>query len=210
MTEAEKQILSEYIPSGALEEVVHLIVRHKIHLKITQRRTTKLGDYRPPSPEAPYHRISINHDLNPYSFLITFIHETAHLLVYKRFRKKKVQPHGKEWKTFYRQLMQRFLDKEIFPPVIKAEIEKSITNSKASTHSEINLTRALQAYDRPPAKEGVVTLETLPEGTVFITENGRIYKKGKKRRVRYMCMNLQNKRWYLFHPLTPVLPDTQN
>ncbi len=202
MTDQEKQILAEYLPGSALKPVANLIVRYKIHMTITRSRSTKLGDYRPPISQ-PYHKISVNHDLNPYAFLVTFIHEVAHLLVYKRYKTKVSAPHGIEWKREYKTLMQQFIDKDIFPDDIKQELLKSIVNSKASSSSEVELTRVLRKYDENKI-EGVIHLEEIPEGANFIIRTGRVFKKGQKRRVRYLCQNLDNKRWYLFHPLTEV------
>jgi len=202
MTEQEKQILAEYLPEKAVKPVSHLITRYKIYLKITQSRRTKLGDYRPPINQ-PYHKISVNHDLNQYAFLVTFIHEVAHLIVFKKYKTHVSSPHGIEWKREYRNLMQQFIDEDIFPKDIAVEISKSIVNSKASSTAELELTRVLRKYDENKI-EGVVHLEELPEGSMFVIKTGRRFKKGAKRRIRFMCQNIDNKRWYLFHPLTEV------
>ena len=202
MTEQEKKILAEYLPQVAVDPVVHLIVRYKIYFRISRSRLTKLGDYRPPINQ-PYHKISVNHDLNKYAFLVTFIHEVAHLLVYKRYKNKVSSPHGIEWKTAYRDLMQKFIDLEAFPKEVEKEIAKSIVNSKASSTAELELTRVLRKYDENKI-EGVTHLEDIPEGSTFVIKTGRRFKKGARRRVRYMCQNIDNQRWYLFHPLTEV------
>ncbi len=205
MTEKEKNILKKYVPAGAVDKVAELIQNHKIHFRISHSRSTKFGDYKPPVKK-PYHRISVNHDLNQYAFLITFIHEVAHLLVYEKFRYKISSPHGIEWKTEYRNLMQEFLDAGLFPEDLKKELEKSIVNSKASSSSDLRLYRVLKKYDDKPQDNGEVDLEEIPAGQIFRTKNGDIFKKGEKRRVRYRCYHLGKKQWYLFHPLTPVWP----
>jgi len=202
MTGKEKQILAEYFPEVAVKPVANLIVRYNIHFKISRSRRSKLGDYRPPINQ-PYHKISVNHDLNQYAFLITFIHEVAHLLVYKKYKTKVTSPHGVEWKMAYRNLMQQFLNMDIFPEDVGEEIAKSIVNSKASSSAEIELTRILRKYDKNRV-EGVTHLEELSEGSTFVIKTGRRFKKGARRRVRYLCQNIDNKRWYLFHPLTEV------
>ncbi len=202
MTAEERKILAEYLPEKAIKPVANLIVRYKIYLKISQSRRTKLGDYRPPINQ-PYHKISVNHDLNQYAFLVTFIHEVAHLIVYKKYRTHVSSPHGKEWKKEYRILMQKFIDKNIFPKDVEEEISKSIVNSKASSSAELELTRVLRKYDENKI-EGVVHLEELPEGSLFVIKTGLRFKKGAKRRIRFMCQNIDNQRWYLFHPLTEV------
>jgi hypothetical protein len=205
VTDKEKKILMEYLPEKAVDQVVELIVSHNIHFRIANSRSTKFGDYRPPVKKS-YHQISVNHDLNPYAFLITFIHEVAHLRVFEKYKFNVSSPHGKEWKTEYRSLMNQFLNTGIFPEDLKQEIARSIVNSKASSTSDITLYRTLKKYDDQPRMAGVVDLETLKEGQLFLTKNGQRFKKAEKRRIRYRCLNMQNNQWYLFHPLTPVLP----
>jgi len=204
----EKEILIQYIPETAIEPVYNSIVAHKIHFKITRSRKTKLGDYRPPI-RYPHHRITINHDLNQYSFLITYIHELAHLLVYEQY-KNRVAPHGKEWKQIYKDLMNEFLILDIFPKDIETVLERSIQNSpegipkvKASSTSDLKLSRILLQYDKSNEHTHV---EELPDEAIFETQNGKQFKKGERVRTRYKCRNLHNKRTYLFHPLTPVIP----
>ena len=196
---SEKEILKEYLPESSVNQVMKWIVQKKVHLKITRGRSSKLGDYRPPVNYSN-HRISINHNLNAFSFLITFVHELAHLNVWEKHQNT-VAPHGIEWKTEYRKLMKVVMKNSIFPDDIQEVLTKSIINSKASSTADLQLSRVLKKYD----KNSVEThLEDLPENTTFRTENGRLFKKGAKRRTRYLCQNIMNNRQYLFHPLTPV------
>jgi len=196
----DDEILKEYFPERSLGQVMKWIVQKKIHLKITRGRKSKLGDYRPPINYSN-HRISINHDLNQYSFLITFVHEIAHLNVWETHRNR-VAPHGIEWKTEYRKLINVILKNDVFPNDIKEVLKLSIINSKASSTSELQLTRILQRYDH---NSFGVSLENIPENSIFQTENGSRYTKGKKRRTRYLCNNIQNNKQYLFHPLVSVV-----
>ncbi len=201
----EKEILAQYIPEAAVDGVLNRIIEKRIHLKISRSRKTKLGDYRPPVRHSN-HRITINHDLNPYAFLITFIHELAHLLVFEQY-KNKVAPHGKEWKNEYKRLMIEFFKLNIFSPELQKALDDSIQNAKASTFSELELSRLLKNYDKP---NGQIHLETLQAETVFIIHNGKKFVKGEKLRKRYQCRSLQNNRFYLFHPLTPVKIEGEN
>src|SRR5690606_9575799 len=105
--------LSVYIPEKAAPVIARWIDVYKIRLKISRRRSTKLGDYRPPQ-NGHMHRISVNGDLNPYAFLVTLVHEFAHLVTWNRHGPR-VRAHGKEWKGVFRQMMQPFLDAGIFP-----------------------------------------------------------------------------------------------
>lgn len=196
----EKEILSEYLPDGCIDEAFKWVVDKNVHLKISKERKTKLGDYRPPVYHSN-HRISVNHNLNKYAFLITFVHEFAHLVVWEKYQNK-VDPHGKEWKKEYKKLMMIFLEKEVFPEDIKTTLLKSIENSKASSTSDLKLSRVLKKYDKQTDQS---ILEELSENAIFIIDGGRRFKKGPKQRTRYKCMNIDNKRFYLVHALTPVV-----
>ena len=196
----EKELLSKYLPAGSVDLVMDWIMENNVHLKITKKRNTKFGDYRPPNSKNPNHRVSINHNLNPYAFLITFVHEIAHLLVWKK-HKNKVAPHGSEWKLVYRDLMSPILTQNIFPDDINNILIKSIVNSKASSSSDLKLSRILKKYDQGPTE---THLEDLNENSYFQTLAGVIFIKGEKRRTRFLCTNTHNNKQYLFHPLTPV------
>jgi len=196
-----RDILAHYLPEAAVDNLLKHIIEKKVHLKITRNRKTKLGDYRPPVRHTN-HRISVNYDLNPYAFLITLVHELAHLVVYEQFENQ-VSPHGKEWKKAYREMMQDFLKTEVFPPELLKAVEASLYNAKASTFTDLELSRLLKTYDKP---NGQIVLESLPAETVFVTQGGKKFIKGEKLRKRYKCISLQNRRLYLFQPLTPVIP----
>jgi len=198
-----RETLAAYLPEKAVDVVLEWIKSKQVHLKITKNRKTKLGDYRPPV-RYKNHRISVNHDLNPYAFLITFVHEYAHLLVFEQFGNR-VKPHGKEWKATYRMLIHKFLELDVFPDDLKQVLEQSVYKSKASSVSDLQLSRALHKYDKA---HDLMRIEDLPENAVFRTETGRLFRKGPRQRIRYKCQNLDNGRFYLFHPLTPVIPDT--
>ncbi len=195
----EKELLQKYLPEDSVNLVMNWIIKYGIHLKITKRRKTKLGDYRPPVANQN-HRISINFNLNKYSFLITFVHELAHLIVWNKY-KNTVPPHGKEWKSEYKKLMMITMEENIFPDDITEVLKSSIVNSKASSSSDLSLLRVLKKYD---SNQTGITLEELAENSIFETESGKIFKKGLKRRTRYLCQNLHNRKLYLFHPLTRV------
>ncbi len=201
MPETEKQILAAYLPEKAVDIVFDWIKNKKVHFKITKNRKTKLGDYRPPVHH-PNHRISVNHNRNPYAFLITFTHEYAHLLVFEQY-KNRVLPHGREWKRIYKNLMQEIIDTGVFPEDLRQVLSQSIENSKASSVSDLKLSRVLHKYDKEEIP--ILRVEDIPAGAVFETATGKRFKKGEKRRIRYKCTSIENGRLYLFHPLTPVV-----
>ncbi|MBE0649254.1 MAG: SprT-like domain-containing protein [Bacteroidales bacterium] len=194
----EKELLAKYLPPQVVDTVLEEIIRHRVHLKITRSRKTKLGDFRP-----HFHgvnpRISVNNDLNQYAFFVTFIHELSHLLAYEKYGHMR-QPHGEEWKQIYGEQLGRFLGKDIFPSELEKAIKKHLKNIKASSHSDLELTRAFQKYDT----HQTLRLEDLQQGEIFVFQQDRKFKILEKVRKRYKCQEIANNRIYLFNALTPV------
>lgn len=199
----DKKLLSKYLPEKAVEVVYNLIVQNNVLLRISRSRMTKLGDYRPARKDLP-HRISLNHDLNSYDFLITFIHELAHLYAFEKHGRNH-QPHGIEWKDFYRKLMQPLLETDIFPSDIKQAVYNYLFEQNASNGSDTQLKLLLRNYNK---EQNTTTklLETLPEMSRFKLSDGRVFQKLELRRKRYKCVCLNSKRLYLFSPIALVEP----
>ena len=137
--------LKDYLPENTLEDIIYFMETYHIHLILRKDRKSILGDYRPAHAGKP-HTISLNISLNKYHFLITFIHELAHLVNYLNHQRK-VLPHGKEWKQVFALLLKRFTDKSVFPDDIHQAITKSMKNLSASTCSDPALFRVLKKYD---------------------------------------------------------------
>lgn len=191
-----KKVLIKYIPEKAIPLVEYLIVEHKINLKIVSERQTKHGDFRR-LPNGNM-QITVNNNLNPYQFLLTLIHEIAHHVTYQKFGR--VQPHGKEWKTVFQHLMLPFLQPEIYPSKILPFLAKYLKNPKASTDTDVQLSLALRDGKSEVGKNFIFEI---PNGSVFQYKH-ILYKRGNKRRTRYECLNLNNKRVYLFNQNTEV------
>ncbi len=193
-----KAILSKYIPLSAVDPILQLIHHRQIQLTIKQGRKTKLGDYRPGNKQSP-HRISINKNINQYAFLITLVHEIAHLEVWKNFGRS-ARPHGQEWRAAFQKQMAPFLHSTVFPDELKPLIIKHLTKGYASTSSDIELTRALAHYDI----EQKTLMEDVPETTLFSVDDGRLFRKKHKIRTRYVCYCFNDRKTYLFSPTARV------
>ncbi|WP_257668544.1 SprT-like domain-containing protein [Parapedobacter tibetensis] len=194
--------LSKYIPASAAPIISQWINDSPCTFRISRSRTSKFGDYRP--PYAGYgHRISVNNNLNPYAFLITTVHEFAHLKTWN-VHKNRVKPHGQEWKASFRQLMQPFIQSAIFPEDIQMALIKYMDNPAASSCSDLQLFRVLKRYDSKV--DNTHTVEQLPENTVFSLKNGKVFQKKEKIRKRYRCIEIKTQRVYLFSPVAEVSP----
>src|SRR5438093_866711 len=101
--EAPISYLQDYLPPNTYEAVIHYLHYYKVHLTVARERKTVLGDYRHRT-NGHAHRISVNGNLNKYAFLITLLHELAHLLTFEKWGHK-VAAHGREWKYVFGQLL---------------------------------------------------------------------------------------------------------
>lgn len=193
-------VLAQYLPTTAAPTIAKWIDYFQCEFKISKSRATKLGDYRHPF-KADGHKISVNNNLNQYAFLITTVHEFAHLLTWNEY-KNKVKPHGLEWKNNFKRMMKPFFDLSIFPADVHQGILNYLTNPAASSCTDLHLARVLKKYD-----ENTLTtrLEELPLHSVFTLKDGRKFKKGEQIRKRYKCACLTNGKTYLFNPLAEVL-----
>ena len=192
--------LQDYLPAGTYEPVLGYLRQFKVHLTVAKERKSILGDYRHRTHH-DNHRISVNGNLNKYSFLITLLHELAHLLTFEQFGNK-VMAHGREWKTIYGRLLDQFLQHKVFPPDIEKELLLSLQNPAASSCAEDGLLRILRRYDASGSK--FLLVEEVMQQAIFRTDDGRVFQKGKKLRKRFQCKEIKTGRIYLFSPVYEV------
>ncbi|ASZ14430.1 SprT-like domain-containing protein [Chitinophaga pendula] len=198
--EAPMQALSRYLPEGTFGQVMDYLREYKVHLTITRERQSLLGDYRHPDSRGG-HRISVNGNLNKYSFLITLLHEIAHLITYMHYRNE-VASHGKEWKQAFAHILKQFVGKAYLPEDVEQALRQSIRNPAASSCADEDLMRVLRRYDA--GKENHFFVEQLAPNQLFKTKDGRVFRRGEKIRKRYRCEEIATKRVYLFSPVYEV------
>jgi SprT protein len=192
--------LQQYLPPDTAGAVLAYLHQYKVHLTITKHRQSILGDYRHRTHHRN-HRISVNGSLNPYSFLITLLHELAHLLTFEQHTNR-VQGHGREWKIIYGQLLKQFLLHKIFPVDIERELLQSLKNPAASSCAEDGLLRVLRNYDNKESNHRLV--EEISLNALFRLNDGRVFQKGEKLRKRFKCKEVATGKLYLFSPVYEV------
>lgn len=199
LVQSFKEQISPYLPEGAFKLVSKISDPYDFTFHLAKSRTTKLGDYRGPYNGEP-HRITVNQDLNQYAFLVTYLHELAHLIVYEDYTRKP-KPHGREWKHEFRGLAEHFYGKNILPDDLEEILVTSLKSPKANTCADPALMRALSHYDN-----GIkpLWLEELPEQSAFALKNGQVFTKGKKQRTRFRCKEKRSRRIYLIHGMAEV------
>lgn len=193
-----KAILEKYIPDASVHSVFEMIKSHNVHLKIVNERVTRHGDYRKmPNGE---HQITVNANLNKYRFLITLVHEIAHLEAFLKFGRQ-IKPHGREWKHTFQGLMLPYLRPEVFPNQLLPLLARHFKNPKASSDTDAKLSLALKQFDPENDKNYIFEI---PFGGYFRLYNGKIFKRGNQRVKRYECVEVSTGRTYLFNPNAEV------
>ncbi|MEO9894439.1 SprT-like domain-containing protein [Aurantibacter sp.] len=192
-------ILNKYLPESAVSPCLELIQYSGVHLKIVNDRVTRHGDYQKLANGK--HKITVNASLNKYRFLITLIHEIAHLIAFEKYGRA-IKPHGLEWKRTFQHLMLPFIRPEVFPPQLLPLLARHFRNPKASSSTDARLIIALKQFDTQQSENSYVF--EIPKGSVFRLYNGKIFKKGNKRVKRYECVEVATGNMYLFQPNAEV------
>lgn len=191
-------LLTNHVPEAAYAYCFQLWKKFQFEFKVRKSRVTKVGDFTCyPGKVA---RITVNHDIDPYLFLITYVHEVAHLEVHLHYDNR-IESHGKEWKKSFQQLMEPVMSEEVFPKPLLDGLKKHMKNPKASTFSDGKFTQLLRSYD--DRQKNVVLLSQIPEGTVFGFQ-GKWFKKGKLRRTRVECKEIKTRLSYLVPADVPI------
>ena len=191
-----KDILS-LVPHEVNDYVKSLIEGQDLIIKTVPIRRTKHGDYRKSNNKDI---ITINYIDNKYRFLLILIHEFAHFNVYKK--NIRTSPHGTIWKNEFKKLLQPILDKNIFPNGLQILIQSHMKNPKSSFSYDSPLEIELNKYDND--YKNYTYLEDIDIGNIFRYNNDKLYKKIEKRRKRYLCIENDSGRKYLFLPHAKV------
>ncbi len=190
----------DHFPPKVAEYCFQLWHDYSFDFIVSKSRDSKLGDYRFSPTKG--HQVTVNHNLNPYAFLVTYIHEVAHLTTYLA-HKNKVLPHGQEWKTEFYQLFEPILDDELLPADLVKVLKAYLKNPAASSTGYQPLVDILKTFDaEPPAG---IPVHDLAEGTAFQLKN-LSFIKGKLRRTRYICKEINSGRNYLVAKNAHVFP----
>jgi SprT protein len=195
--------LKKHVPEITLDYCFALWRSSPFELKITRTRNTKVGDFTS-RKDIKHPRITLNHDLNPFLFLVTYIHEVAHLYVHLKYGNR-VDPHGEEWKNAFKHLMSPVVKNSVFPDPILNLLQAHMINPKASSFADADLTRAFRLFDKNADK--FMALSDLPEGSIFQFQK-RYFQKGLLKRTRIVCKDLKSKRNYLI-PAEVLVSDVQ-
>ncbi len=183
--------IRQHIPEATIRYCYELWLTYEFKFIVKKKRATKLGDYSYSSLTGK-HTITVNGDLNKYAFLITYLHEVAHLTTGINHGYQ-VKPHGEEWKNRFKELVYPVLREDIFPPDVIVPLHDYISNPKASSCSDADLLRALGEHDEH--KHAFLSDIKIGESFRF---NKKYYVKESTVRTRAVCKDLtSNKKYYI-------------
>jgi len=151
----EIEILGKYLPENSIQYCYALWHEHSIQFKITRPRKTIYGNY---FYKDGAHHVSVNGNLQREAFLVTYIHEVAHLLVRKKFRKR-LKPHGKEWQSEFSALMQPLLKTEIFNAETLEALIRHMKSPAASSCTDPILHELLSGKEESENQKKVSSLQ---------------------------------------------------
>ncbi|MEO9871002.1 SprT-like domain-containing protein [Ekhidna sp.] len=197
-----EKVFQKFVPEASVGYCVKLYERLGFEFKVKKARQTKLGDYRF-NPKINKHTITVNNDLNVFAFLVTYLHEVAHLIAFKQFGRK-ISPHGKEWKQAFKEVSEPMLTEDVFHKSVLNALKRYFKNPKASSCSDPVLYQILKQFDEPSDK---VLLKEVPIGQEF-EFNSKSFIKIEKKRTRSICQEITTKRNYLISDLAEVIPFT--
>ena len=187
---------TDKIPEMVVDYVKSITEHKKLNIKVVRPRKTKHGDFRKKNSN---YMITINNINNKYKFLMILIHEIAHFNVLKKNIKEK--PHGHHWKNEFKKLAKPILNNKVFPVDLLKLLKTHMSNPKSSFSYDSDLVKELNKYD---SNTHYTYLDEIKDGLKFKYENNKIYQKIKKRRKRYLCIDMEDRRKYLFLPHAKV------
>lgn len=201
-------VFDQYLPATAAIYGRQLWQQHHFQFRVSKPRRTRLGDFKA-LPGGSLH-VSVNADLNPYSFLLTYIHEVAHVVVHRQTqaakRRTKPKPHGPHWRLVFQQLMQPVLTEAVYPLAILEPLRDYMSQPAATSFANPTLISALRQADPKPV--GQVLLQDVPEGQAFRFAK-KTFVRGTFRRTRIVCKEVVSGKSYtiLAHALVVIMND---
>jgi SprT protein len=192
--------ISQYIPEKSIPLLKRVMANIDTELRVSKPRKSKLGDFRPLGTSGKS-KISINDDLNEYSFLLTLLHELAHHLCWVKHHGK-VKPHGEEWKIEFESILKPFVLSNVFPVDVSGATWNYLKNPKASSCSDENLYKTLRNYDF--VKDDSIYVSDLVVGQHFEYVSKGFFEVLAKKRKRILCLSIESKKRYLFQPTVSV------
>jgi SprT protein len=203
----EKAMLSEHLPESTVDYVHYLFQTYPCNFKIVPPRKGKLGDCRYPINGGSA-QITVNGDLPKLQFLITTLHEFAHLKTFIE-KGRKVAPHGNEWKENYVRLFEPLLNETHLAIDEIRVLRTHLSSPSASSCNDPALSDFFNAEQHTGPNTNL--LKNIPDGSLF-EFNGKKYIKGNRVQKKYIIYAAETHRDFRLSGLANVklLPQDAN
>lgn len=172
-----------FLPAGSEPFITRLLREVPTEIVPVQTRESKHGDFTKERGR-PYGRITVNVCGNRYRFLLTLVHELAHARVVALHRRR-VRPHGQEWKDEFARLLFRLLRYQVLPARLRRAVYLHALDPKSTDEYDTELQLALRRYDTSDKR---LTVAELQEGTRFSLDGKLVLRRGKLIRRRIQCV----------------------
>jgi hypothetical protein len=196
-----EKIFESHLPPSSISYCLKLWTEAPFSFQVKRPRSSKLGDFRYVKGQS-IQTITINSDLNPFQFLLTYIHEVAHLRAFEKFGVKH-SPHGQEWKKTFQELISPVLNETVFPKDLLIPLKLHMRNPSASSARDLFLMKEMSKYDKNPGFIKDTFLSDLAPGSIFLV-SGREFKKGETKRTRVLCEEISSGKKFLISRLAKV------
>lgn len=172
-----RSFLSKYLPEAALSLFSEMIANNNLSLRITRNRKTKLGSFVLRAGKPPL--ITINYGLAPMHFAIVLAHELAHFMAWHNNKKRRIAPHGQEWKNEFAQMLIKLLELNIFTNEVAARLANLINTNFASPNAEFDLNETLRLHEA--GENNITFLKDIEVGETFTFRNATFIKLENRR-----------------------------
>jgi hypothetical protein len=206
-------VFDRHLPPMAVAYARQLWQQHPFRLRVVLPRRTRFGDFKA-TPDGDL-QITVNADLAPPAFLLTYIHEVAHRLVYHKYTSEKAlyvagqrvlrpaRPHGPVWQQTFQQLMAPLLTEANFSAEVLPLLRHYMNTPAATLSRHPDLARLLRPGSAP-ARPDATTVGQLAEGQTFGLGK-KTFVRGKLRRSRIVCTETATGRQYAILPDAAVV-----
>ncbi len=199
-----------FLPQEQIDFIKQVCASENLNVSIVIKppRKTKLGDHTW-TPSTRTSVITLNEDENKQRLFFVALHELAHAYVAHHYNRnlfrRKVRPHGTEWKKAFQQILEQALENNLFHENLRDVITQHSKSPKANTHSDIALLEAFTQFDKAPHSQ-ITQLKDLNDGDRFrLKQASSTFTRIKLRRTRYLCKD-ENGRSFAISPMAEVSP----
>ncbi len=184
--------LINFVPKDSINYYINILNKYKFSFFIKNPRKLKMGDFKV-DLKTNNLTITINNNLHPYQFHLTFLHEFAHLKTFLKYGRG-IKPHGIEWKTEFQKLIADSIERKIF----NIEASSVLTDCYLRNNHFNSNCQKFDLFIKNIENPFWLSVKDIPDNTFFMLKpTYRKFKKIKKRRTRYLCEESKTKRQYL-------------